>query len=241
MLKLLLPVGLLIVGWVVVMIMARRNEGKVRSEWETLLSPAGEQTFQKARVQIETGTSMVGAAINEAIMIRRLGEVAEAMCFLDTGYQLIERFTPNLLSLLTIMVRFTRMMSAIAPVKPLVPSDFHLAELADLAFLERILHQILASAKQRFRLKLYVLGKGVSIASHYLMQRIKAVLNHHSTADREWNEIASIGQDYQKLSDESLQSLHALLEALSHEAARELALAMRLPTREPSRLRISSS
>jgi hypothetical protein len=229
MIKLFVPLGLMVIGWIVFMIFARRNEKNVQAEWQTLLSPASEKTFLQTRHQIERNSSMVGVAITEAMEIRKLGDLDEAIRFLDTGSDVIERFTPNLLSLLKVMIKFSRMMSAVTPVDPVLPQNFHLAELTNLAQLNRILHQILMSTKQRFRLKLYILGKGVRIASHYLLQSIKNVVTHRSAVDQEWEEVTKIGQDFQKLSNESVQSFRSLLEALSTDAAKELARALYLP------------
>ncbi len=226
MIKLVVPLALMLLGWIVFTILARRNEKKVQNEWETLLSPTNERTFLQTRSQIETSSSMVGMAINEAIEVRKLGDLDEAIRFLDTSGEVIERFTPNLLSLLKVMIKFSRMMSAITPVSPILPHDFHLAELTNLAYLNRILHQILISTRQRFRLKLYLLGKGVAIASRYLLQGIKNVVTCRNAEDREWEEIARIGQDFQRLSNESVQSLRSLLEALSSDAAKEFAKAL---------------
>jgi hypothetical protein len=237
MIRLLLPLGLLVVGWIIFMIFARRNEKSVQSEWQELLNPNSERTFLQTRHQIERNSSMIGVAINEALETRKLGDLDEAIRFLDTGSDVIERFTPNLLSLLKVMIRFSRMMSAIAPVKPVLPDDFHLPELTNLAQLNRVLHQILVSAKQRFRLKLYILGKGVSIASRCLITSIRDVITRRSTADQEWQEIATIGKDFQKLSDESVESFRALLKGLSTDSAKELARAIGIPeeSKKPTR------
>jgi hypothetical protein len=225
------------VGWVVMMIFSRRNETKVQNEWQTLLSPTSEKAFLQTRDQIERNSSMVGVAIDEAFEIRKLGDLDEAIRFLDTGGDVIERFTPNLLSLLKVMIRFSRMMSAISPITPILPHDFHLAELTNLVHLNRILHQILVSARQRFRLKLYILGKGVSIASRYLLQGIKNVVTHRSADDQEWDEIAKINHDFQTLSRESIQSLRTLLEGLSTDAAKQLARTLCLPEKSPAPIR----
>ena len=223
MIKILIPLGLLFLGWILLVILARRNEKKIRSDWQTLLSPAGEKIFDHARVEIETNTTMVGVAVQEALAIKRLGDIDEALRFLNIGSEVIERFTPNLLSLLTVMTKFSRMVSAMAPVNPLLPDSFHLAELTNLAHLQRILHQMLISTKQRFRLKLFIIGKGISITTRYLLLRIRDIVTHRSQADKEWEEIIGIGNDFQKLSQESVQSFHALLEALSNDAAKTLA------------------
>ncbi len=205
------------------MILVKRNEEKVRSDWQTLLSPSGERVFARAKNEIETNTTMIDVAVNEAWEIKQLGNFDEALRFLNIGSEIIERFTPNLLSLLSIMTKFSRMVSALAPVQPLFPADFHLAELTNLAYLNMLLSQVAISTKQRFRLKLYTIGKGISITSHYLITRIKNVVTHRSPEEREWIEIAKIGQDFSKLSEESVRSFRALLEALSNEAARDLA------------------
>jgi hypothetical protein len=241
MIKLLVPLALMIFGWIVVTILARRTEKKVQSEWETLLSPASERTFLQTRNQVERSSSMLGVAINEAIETRKLGDLDEAIRFLDTSGDVIERFTPNLLSLLKVMIKFSRMMSAITPVSPILPHDFHLGELTNLAHLNRMLHHFLISARQRFRLKLYLLGKGVAIASRYLLQGIKNVVTRRSAADQEWEEIAKIGQDFQRLSNESVQSLRALLEALSTDAAKELAKALCSPEKSQVRMQSATS
>lgn len=223
MIRIFIPLGLLFLGWILLLILARRNEKRVRSDWQTLLSPAGEKIFHHARVEIETNTTMVGVAVQEALAIKRLGDIDEALRFLNIGSEVIERFTPSLLSLLSVMTKFSRMVSAMAPVNPMLPEGFHLAELTNLAHLHRILHQVVISTKQRFRLKLFIIGKGISITSRYLLLRIRDIVTHRSQADKEWEEIIGIGNDFQKLSQESVQSFHALLEALSNEAAKTLA------------------
>jgi hypothetical protein len=119
----------------------------------------------------------------------------------------------------------------VTPVNPILPSNFHLAELVNLAHLHNILNQMLISTKQRFRLKLFVIGKGVSIASRFLVVRIKNIVSQRSQADQEWDEIVGIGNDFQRLSEESIQSFRSLLEALSNDAARALAQQIYLSSR----------
>ena len=53
---------------------------------------------------------------------------------LDVGYRVIEKFAPDMLRLLAAMATFSRMVSAIAPVKPLRPKDFRLRQPAFRAF-----------------------------------------------------------------------------------------------------------
>jgi hypothetical protein len=202
----------------------------VRSEWHALLSPRGQTLFESTRNEIESHSLMLDVAMNEALSVRQLGDIDEAIRFLNIGGEIIERFTPNLISLLSVMARFSRMVSAIAPVDPLIPKDFHLAELASLAHLHRLMNQVVVSTKQRFRLRIYVLGKGLSIASHYFISKIRDIVLHKSQDQKEWREIAEIEQDFNSLSRESLRSFRALLEVLSSEDARKLSQDLRTST-----------
>jgi hypothetical protein len=229
MISLLIPIALLVGGSIVLVIFMRRNERKVWSEWTELLDPTSEKVFQQAHRDVEANTSLIGVAMNEAIEVRELGDFDEAIRFLNIGGDIIQRFTPDLLSLLGVMNRFSRMVTAIAPVKPIVPGQFHLAELTNLAHLNRILHHMLTSAKQRFRLKLYILGKGVSLTSHFLLKCIKNIVTHRSADEQEWEEILFVERDFQNLSRESVQSFRVLLQALSSDAARELSKSLCLP------------
>jgi len=230
MIRLLIPIAMLVIGWITFLILVRRNEKKVESEWTALLSPASEKIYEQARLDMETNTAMVGVAMGEALEVRQLGDVEEAIRFLNIGADIIQRFTPNLLSLLAVMAKFSRMVSAISPVNPILPSDFHLAELASLAHLHRILHHMLASTKQRFRLKLYVLGKGLSITSHYLLKKIRGIVVRQDSDDQEWREIIAVEEDFQRLSEESIESFRCLMAALSSDAAKELSRTLSLPS-----------
>ena len=222
MIKIVIPLILLGVGWITLLLLARRNEWKLRSEWRVLLSPKGQRLFDIARQEIETHSLMLDVTLNEALSVKQLGDMDEAIRFLNVGSDIIQKFTPNLLSLLAVMAKFSRMVSAISPIEPLIPKNFHLAELISLAHLHRIMNQVIVSAKQRFRLRIYMLGKGLSIASHYLISKIKDVVLRKSQEEKEWRQIVEIEQDFNTLSNESLRSFRALLEVLSGEDARKL-------------------
>jgi hypothetical protein len=233
MIRLLIPFIMLVIGWIAFVILLRRDEEKVQSEWVALLSPSSERIFRQARMDVEANTTRVEVALKEAMDVRQLGDLDEAIRFLNLGGDIIQRFTPNLLSLLSVMMRFSRMLGAIAPVNPIFPKGFHLAELTSLAHLNGMLHHLLTSAKQRFRLKLYILGKGLSITSHYLVRQIGSIVTRRSSEDQEWEDILGVEQDFQRLSNESVQSFQNLLQALSNDGVRELSITLGLPSASP--------
>jgi hypothetical protein len=218
------------------MILARRNERKVRSDWEHLLSPDSELVLTTAQGSVRDNAHLIGVTLSEATQIRKLGDLDEALRFLKIGTSVIEEFTPSLLALLGVMTKFSRMVSALAPVDPLVPADFHLAELTSLAHLHKLLHQMIVSTKQRFRLKLFIIAKGISMTSHYLLTQIRNIVSRKTEAEQEWEQVERIGCDFNRLAEESVRSFRTLLEALSSDAARQLGEELMLSRRQPKSL-----
>jgi hypothetical protein len=112
------------------------------------------------------------------------------------------------------------MVSAMAPVQPLRPPDFKLPQLASLAYLHRFLHHFLVSTAERFRLRVYVLGRSFGLATRYLLattHRILGAGDQPESVSREWEQVRAIRQDFQTLTQESLSSLRILLTSLGAE------------------------
>jgi hypothetical protein len=202
-------------GLVVLFLFGRRNERAVRRDWELLLTPKGENVYQtiEGRVQSELGLAEV--TYDEAFSVRQLGSLEEAKHLLDVGYRVIERFAPSMLKLLAAMATFSRMVSAMAPVSPLAPRRFRIAQVASLAYLNQVLHRFLVTTSERFRLKTYILGRSFGLASRFLLHSTQAIVGGGGDADREWDQIQAIRQDFQTLTDESLDSLRLLLTSLA--------------------------
>jgi len=209
---------------VVLFLMARRNERAVREDWETLLTPKGENLYRSMEGRVRTELGMAELTFEHAQAYRELGTIDEALRLLDIGYKVIERFSPSMLRLLAAMATFSRMVSAIAPVPPMRPHDFKLVQIASLAYLNAMVHQFLVSASERFRLKVYILGRSFALASRYLMKSIRTLGSPVSEAEkkREWEQIVAIRADFQSLTDESLDSLRLLLTAMAHEDKQDL-------------------
>ena len=234
MIRLIIPALLLILGWAVLLVLARRNERKVRSDWENLLGGDKAEWYEDTKSGIENHTKLIRMTMKEAKDIKQLGDIEEALRFLRIGGNVIQEFTPGLLCLLKEMMKFSRMVSAMAPVSPLLPSRFQLAEMNNLAVLNQMLHQIVVSAKQRFRLKLRIIATGVKITSGYLLTRIHRVLDRRSSTEQEWEEIATAGQDFQQLTTESVESFRNLMGALPSGLANQLAGNLRMRNSTPS-------
>lgn len=199
----------------VLFLLARRNEQAVKRDWQLILSPKGQQLYRTLEGKVLAEKELADVAWDGAFNVRRLGSMDEALHLLEVGYKVIERFSPGMLRLLASMAVFSRMVAAMAPVPPLRPHDFRLAQLASLAHLNRLLHQFLVSSAERFRLRLYILGQSFGLATRALVRSTERLVGRHSDAEREWDQLEAIRHDFGTLTDESLQSLRALLASLA--------------------------
>jgi hypothetical protein len=133
------------------------------------------------------------------------------------GYKVIARFSPNMLKLLAAMATFSRMVSAMAPVAPLRPKDFKLAQIVSLAYLNSLLHQFLVSTSERYRLRIYILGRSFALGTKFLLDSTDRIVKGEPETGRDWDQIQAIRHDFQALTNESLDSLKVLLTSLAAE------------------------
>src|SRR5437773_148946 len=130
-----------------------------------LLTPKGEKLYHNIEMRVQSEMALAELTFDEAFSVHELGSVDEAQRLLDAGYKVIEKFSPNMLRLLAAMATFSRMVSAMAPVKPLRPQSFHLGSIANLAYLNQILHRFAVTTAERYRLRVYILGRSFGLAS----------------------------------------------------------------------------
>jgi hypothetical protein len=214
--------GSLVSCLVVLFLIGRRNERLVRRDWEVLLTPRGKKVYGVIETKVKTEIAMADLSFEHAMVYRELGTTDEALRLLDVGYRVIENFAPDMLRLLAAMATFSRMVSAIAPVQPLRPKSFRLAQLSSLAYLHGMLHQFLVSAAERYRLKVYILGRSFGLVTRFLLRSIQNLGTATPEAAKEWDQIDAIRSDFQTLTDESLDTLRVLLTAMAGEDQQEL-------------------
>jgi hypothetical protein len=208
--------------FVVLFLFGRRNERVIRRDWELLLTPKGEKLYRNIEGRVNSEMALADVTFDEAFAVRELGSVDEAKKLLDVGYRVIEKFSPNMLQLLAAMANFSRMVSAMAPVSPLRPRDFRLTQIVSLAYLNGVLHQFLVSTSERYRLKLYILGRSFALGTRFLLDSTERIVRGEPEADREWDQIQAIRHDFQNLTGESLDSLRLLLTSLAAEKRDDL-------------------
>jgi hypothetical protein len=203
-------------------LLGRRDEGKVRRDWELLLTPRGEKVYRSIENRVQSEMQLADMTYDEAFTVRELGSVDEAKQLLDVGYKVIEKFSPNMLKLLAAMATFSRMVSAMAPISPLRPQGFRMAQIASLAYLNQFLHRFLVTTAERYRLRVYILGRSFGLATRFLLDSTRRIVANEPDAEREWEQIQAVRQDFQTLTDESLDSLRVLLTSLAAEKREHL-------------------
>jgi hypothetical protein len=207
---------------VVLFLFGRRNERVIRRDWELLLTPKGEKLYRNIEGRVSSEMALADVTFDEAFAVRELGSVDEAKKLLDVGYRVIEKFSPNMLQLLAAMANFSRMVSAMAPVSPLRPKEFRLTQIVSLAYLNGVLHQFLVSTSERYRLKLYILGRSFALGTRFLLESTERIVRGEPESEREWDQIQAIRHDFQNLTGESLDSLRLLLTSLAAERRDDL-------------------
>lgn len=218
-----IPLSIAIFSFLFFLLFCRRDEDRVNREWEELLQPKGKQLIELVQRNFGTGFEVADFHFGMAWQQKRLRNVDEAIHLLTIGYQAIEQFVPNLLMLISIMVRFSRMVAAITPLDTLDPDVYKTGQVTGLAYLHRWLHQLTRTVRESFRLRLFILSKGISITSKHLFEATHRVICRRSQDDREWEQIEAIRHDMGLLGRESIESFRWMMGAISSYSKSDLA------------------
>lgn len=205
----------LVVG-VLLVIDGRRREQTVLRNWELALTPRGERALQTLRDDTGANLALVDITYDRALDAAAEGDLDGALRMLDAGCRLIEGYCPTMLRSLAAMSVLSRMVAAMAPVRPLRPRAFKLRQLNSLAYLNRFLHHFLVTTAERFRLRLFIMGRG--------FVTIVRVVTHTTAASRtapemqsRWEHIDAARRDVRTLTDETIEAFRALVMSMAAE------------------------
>lgn len=208
----MLTIALAVLGGLVVLVLSGlRNQARLLRDWDLVLTPWGEEIYSELSERLSGESRMSEYAFKRAFGARAAGSTEEALRFLDVGLRVAERTAPDMVTLLRAMALVSRMAAAVAPVEPLEPRAFRLGALSKLALLGGLLHSLLVSTAERFRLRAYVLRRGFGMATRFLLRGTERVRATRAGSDPEWERIADARADLSTLSTESLQTFHVLL------------------------------
>ena len=204
-------------GGLVLVIAGLHDQAAILRDWEMVLSPWGTDAYRELEKRIEGDSGMADFAYRKAFRARASGSGEEAIRLLEVGLRVVERTSPDMMTLLRGMAVVSRMAAAITPVEPLRVRDFRLPRLSGLVLLAGLLHRLLVSTAERFRLRAYVLRRGFGVATHFLLKSTRRIRERRAAAEAEWSRIDAARADLRTLSAESLRTFHVLLRSLAAE------------------------
>ena len=144
----------------VVYLAGRRSERATMKDWELVLTPRGQRALQTMHQETRAELALVDLTYDQAKGAADDNDPEQMIRLLDLGCRLIESYCPTMLRSLAAMSVLSRMVSAMAPVRPLRPRDFKLRQLTNLAYMNSFFHHFLVTTGERFRLRLHILSRG---------------------------------------------------------------------------------
>jgi hypothetical protein len=199
----------------VLFFVGRRQDRAAHREWDYALTARGERLYRRLVGRVEGDLDLAVLTYAEAFAVREQGGHVEALRVLDAGHGLVERAAPGMLRLLAAMATFSQAATRIAPSAPLHPGAFQLLPLVGIAAASRLFDNVLVSASERFRLRVYLLGHGYGLAVRYLLRDSERMIRRGSWSAAEWERIRSIHGDLVTLTEELLKCLRILLSSLT--------------------------
>lgn len=214
-----LLIGAVLGALIVLILQWRMDERATAREWAPLLTPRGAILLHQQQRYFNDGLRLADIAYERAHALRELGSHEEARDLIRHGYKLMDRFAPDLTSALSMMALYSRMVSAIAPIRPLPARRFRTGGVSALAHFGAIVHHLLVNTAERFRLRLYVIGQAAQLLLRGLARTTRRLLGQEPTDPKraDWEHMEAIRDDFHALRDETVVTLRVLLESLESE------------------------
>jgi hypothetical protein len=194
------------------------DERAVGKQWALVLTPWRESIYDELARRTTGEAQLATHAFRRATEAHAAGSHEEAIRFLDLGLRMVERTSPGLLTLLRGMALVSRMANALAPVDALRPWAFNLPPLTGVALVETIVKRFVVGSTERFRLRVYVLGRGLGIAGRLLGRSVLRI-HRQPEAGEEWGRVQAAHEDLGVLRTETLQAFHVLLRSFGRPPA----------------------
>jgi len=195
---------------------SRYSRAAIRRDWEMVLTPKGQRALGALTHQVELDATLADSAYAAARHARRRAEIAEAGRLLELSFSIVEQATPDRLTRLRAMGVCCRMASAMMPLPPLRPRDFHLRQLTTVAGLVATIHHLVVTSTERFLLRLRFLAWGFHLTKRIMGQSV-AQVKVTPRGERGWREFSVALADFKQLDAEHIASFRALMASLEAE------------------------
>jgi len=194
----------------VLLILGRRSEARMRREWTQSMDPQAHDHFLAMAGQMTDEWESADIVVERACELQKLGSTQEALRILDSGYEIITAFAPNMIALLAALSAYSRRVTAMAPLPPLQPSKYRAAPVVSLVYINAVLHNFLVSTAERFRFRAYILARCFSTAAKYMWMYVSRV-KVRPDLWRDWDRIDVLRRDFGALTADSVEQYRALL------------------------------
>lgn len=145
---------------------------------------------------------------------RDLGEFEEAARVLALSHEELRVYGRRLLRLLAAMSLHSLAITESSSVPPpLLPASFRSSAISLLALGHRMAHKMVREPEARFRLRLSVIGRGISLAIEKISRLTRNIAGAPYELDQ-WGEIEESYADLHMLSDAALASLDSVIAAI---------------------------
>lgn len=189
-----------------------RRERQLRV-WDDLLGPAAHHELNAETRATRRQLDTIDDTYRLAHHRRRTGQSGEAQRLLEVAYRTVQAFVPGRIERLHTMIRMSRAVSAMLPVRQPWRS-LRTARLALLATVHRTLRVFLVTTGERFRLRVRLLVRAFTI----LVSRLGRYTDRAPrTPTSSWVEIDDLRADLESLNNETLACYQVVLASLERE------------------------
>ena len=212
--------------------------GSVSQDWGMPLPIEKSGVYVQTLKRLETSYSMFSVNLDEALGLRRCGQVSKANQVLFVSPALCQKFSAALLTLLRAMLSHARHFGIAPNLAPLNPNYFQNAKSQRAARLNGLLNRVLLTRKSQFLHKASTLIDLVEdLGENYVGASSEACDEHSYHPDQCWEVLDSVHYDLNTTLRETVVLLKSFLHALPASQLLEFQSALESsPLRSPSRV-----
>lgn len=194
--------------------LVRYNLRGVQAAWDDLAHAVRGRQVADLEDQVALTALLADDTLAAAEGARAAGGLEEARRLLELACAFIVEAIPDRLARVSAMARCCRMLTALAPLPPLLPRDFRLRPLAGLALVGAVVHHLLASFQERFRWGCLLLGWGYRLVRRSARGASTGVERDPAAAVH-WRRFAAATADFKTLDVQHVRAFAALLAGLA--------------------------